>query len=82
MAQVVARIDDALADSVDQLIADGAAASRSDAVRQGLEFLTDRHRRARIADAIVRGYLAQPQTEDDGAWADDATVAMITDEPW
>jgi Arc/MetJ-type ribon-helix-helix transcriptional regulator len=81
MTQLVTRIDDHLASLVDELVADGVVESRSDAVRRGLTFLVDRHRRAQTAEAIVRGYTDQPQTEDEG-WSDDATLQMIRDEPW
>ena len=80
MAQLVTRIDDALARALDELVDDGAVASRSDAVRIGLERLIDRHRRDRIGARIVEGYTAI-QPDDDG-WSDEATLAMIAEEPW
>ena len=82
MAQLVTRVDDDAVDQIDALVEDGVAASRSDAVRQGLALLLDRHRRQRIADSIVAGYEAQPQTEEEVSWAEQAAVKMITDEPW
>lgn len=82
MAQLVTRIDNDLADSIDELIAEGVVESRSDAVRQGLRALIEQTRRRRTADAIAAGYADHPQTEDEVAWADQATVQMIADEPW
>jgi len=82
MTQLVTRVGDDLAAQVDQLVADGVVESRSEAVRRGLEMLVDRHRRAGIAAAIVAGYGARPQTEDDIGWADEATRRMIAEEPW
>ena len=82
MTQLVTRIDDQLAEDIDRLIADGIAESRSDAVRQGLRALIDQARRRRTAEAIVAGYTALPQTEEEGAWADEATRRMISEEPW
>jgi Arc/MetJ-type ribon-helix-helix transcriptional regulator len=82
MAQLVTRIDTTLAKSIDQLVADGVVESRSDAVRKGLHALIDQMRRRRTAEAIIAGYAHRPQTEDDVAWADQATVQMIADEPW
>ena len=82
MTQLVARIDNELAESIDQLIAEGVVESRSDAVRKGLHALIEQTRRRRTADAIIAGYTHHPQTEDDVAWADQATVRMIADEPW
>lgn len=82
MTQLVTRIDNDLAASIDELIAQGVVESRSDAVRQGLRALIDQTRRHRTADAIATGYADHPQTEDEVAWADQATVQMIADEPW
>lgn len=82
MAQLVTRVDDELVAAIDELVAAGAVASRSDAVRRGLEVLIDQARRARTADAIVSGYRAVPQTEDEWGWADELTVRMIGEEPW
>lgn len=76
------RIDDDLLAGVDALVADGVLASRSEAVRIGLRRVVDDHRRRRVADAIVAGYRAQPQTPGEIGWPDAATVAMIGDEAW
>ncbi len=82
MTQLVTRIDNDLAKSIDQLIAEGVVESRSDAVRKGLHALIEQTRRRRTAEAIIAGYTRQPQTDADVAWADEATVQMIADEPW
>ena len=82
MTQLVARIDNDLAENIDRLIAEGVVESRSDAVRKGLQALIEQTRRRRTADAIIAGYTNHPQTEDEVAWADRATVQMISDEPW
>jgi Arc/MetJ-type ribon-helix-helix transcriptional regulator len=82
MTQLVTRIDNELAESIDQLIAEGVVESRSDAVRKGLQALIEQTRRRRTAEAIIAGYTDHPQTDADVAWADKATVQMIADEPW
>ena len=82
MTQLVARIDDELAASVDELVAQGVVESRSDAVRWGLRMLIEQTRRRRTAAAIAAGYRAHPQTEEEVAWADEATIRMIAEEPW
>jgi metal-responsive CopG/Arc/MetJ family transcriptional regulator len=82
MAQLVTRIDDDLLAAVDELVAAGAVASRSEAVRVALKRLVDRHRRDQLGERIVAGYLAQPQEEHEGGWADEASVRMIAEEPW
>ncbi len=82
MTQLVTRVDPELVDGIDELIAEGVVESRSDAVRQGLRTLIEQTRRRRTAAAIITGYTHQPQTDHEVAWADEATVQMITDEPW
>lgn len=82
MAQLVTRVDDDLVRAVDDLVSAGVVASRSDAVRMGLESLIDRHRRGQIGAQIVDGYRAHPQSDAEGDWADEASVAMIAEEPW
>ena len=82
MTQLVTRVDEDLAFLVDELIAEGVVESRSDAVRQGLRVIIDQHRRRRTAEAIIGGYERHPQAENEIGWSDDATVAMIKDEPW
>jgi Arc/MetJ-type ribon-helix-helix transcriptional regulator len=82
MTQVVTRIDDKLVADLDDLVAEGRVASRSEAVRIGLEKLVDEHRRRQIGEEIVEGYRRQPQTEEELAGADEAARAMIEAEPW
>lgn len=82
MAQLVTRVDDALAAAVDQLVAAGVVGSRSEAVRLGLEQLVDRWRRAEIGAQIASGYRERPQSEAEVAWADESSVRMIAEEPW
>lgn len=82
MSQLVTRIDDDLARELDALVTEGVVRSRSDAVRQALEALVDRHRRRRRAEADIAAYTVHPQTEEDVGWADEATIRMIEEEPW
>lgn len=82
MTQIVTRVDEALATAVDRLVAEGVVASRSEAVRRGLEALIDRHERAMTGRTIANGYRRMPQTEAEIGWADDSTRRMITEEPW
>jgi Arc/MetJ-type ribon-helix-helix transcriptional regulator len=80
--QLVTRVPDALGEAVDGLVRAGVFSSRSDAVRAGLEAVVERERRAAIGSAIVDGYRRIPQEEDDLAWSDAASAAMIAEEPW
>jgi Arc/MetJ-type ribon-helix-helix transcriptional regulator len=82
MAQVVTRLDDRLMAEVDELVAEGVVANRSEAVRLGLERLVDEHQRRRVGALIVAAYRRLPQTEDELAGLDDATRALISEEPW
>ena len=82
MAQLVTRVDDELAAAVDELVAAGVVASRSEAVRLGLERLVDRHRRDQIGARIAEGYRRLPQTNGEVGWADESSVRMIAEEPW
>ncbi|MBA3245007.1 MAG: hypothetical protein H0T61_07495 [Actinobacteria bacterium] len=82
MLQIVTRVDDNLAREVDRLVQEGVVASRSAAVRLGLETLIERHRRHRIGRSIVDGYTRRPQTETEVGWTDEATTKMIADESW
>jgi hypothetical protein len=47
-----------------------------------LEVVVERERRRAVGRAIVEGYRQSPQDDDDLAWADAATAAMIAEEPW
>jgi len=82
MAQLVTRVADDLAAAVDQLVKAGVVASRSEAVRLGLEELVDRCRREEIGAQIARGYRERPQTDAEVAWADESSVRMIAEESW
>lgn len=82
MAQLVTRVSEELASAVDELVTAGVVASRSEAVRVGLERLVDRCRRDEIGAQIARGYRERPQDDAEVAWADDSTVRMIAEEPW
>ena len=80
--QLVTRVSDAVAEAVDDLVRAGVFGSRSEAVRAGLDAVVERERRAVVGRSIVEGYRRVPQDEDDLAWPDAATAAMIAEEPW
>ena len=82
MAQFVTRLEDSLADRVDSLVAAGVLRSRSEAVRLGLEELTDRLERERIGRQIVEGYQRVPETEDELEGIDEELEEMLAEEPW
>ena len=82
MTQLVTRVDDELVREIDQMVAAGEVASRSEAVRVALLDLIDRRRRERIGTQIVEAYRTRPQDEHEVGWSDDATSRMIAQEPW
>ena len=82
MIQIAVRLDDELVAQVDDLVRSGVVTSRSHAVRDGLRALVERQRRRAVGAAIVEGYRRLPQTGDEVAWSDQATAAMIAEEPW
>ncbi len=82
MAQFVTRLDDHLVEEVDELIADGLIATRSEAVRLALQRLVDQHRRRRIGEEIASAYSRVPQTEKELVGLAEATRALVHQEPW
>jgi metal-responsive CopG/Arc/MetJ family transcriptional regulator len=82
MAQVVTRLDDKLVADLDGLVTEGFVANRSEGVRVALEKLVEEQRRRRVGAEIVAGYERQPQTHDELAGLDEATRALIAEEPW
>jgi Arc/MetJ-type ribon-helix-helix transcriptional regulator len=82
MAQLVTRVDDRLLADVDALVSEGVAATRSDAVRLGLEALVEQHRRQRAGQTIADAYRRHPQNQEDVAGLDEATRALVAEEPW
>jgi Arc/MetJ-type ribon-helix-helix transcriptional regulator len=82
MRQLVVRLGDDLAAEVDAMVAEGAVANRSEAARLGLERLVDEHRRRQTGATIVAAYRRQPQTDDELAGLDEATRALVGEEPW
>ena len=82
MPQFVTRLDDRLVADVDSVIADGLVANRSEAVRLGLERLVDQHRRKQTGAQIANAYRQQPQTGEELSGLDEATRALVEEEPW
>jgi Arc/MetJ-type ribon-helix-helix transcriptional regulator len=82
MAQFVTRLEDALAERIDTLVAAGVFESRSEAVRVGLERLVDELERERIGRQIVEGYRRVPETDEELRRAEEAGRRLIAEEPW
>lgn len=73
MPQFITRVDDQLAESVDELVTDGLVSNRSDAVRRALRQMVDQHRRSKMGNQIADACVLAPQTESELGWADAAT---------
>jgi Arc/MetJ-type ribon-helix-helix transcriptional regulator len=82
MAQLVTRINEKLADQVDELVRQGVAASRSEVVRMGLEQLIERHRREQVGRTIAEAYRRVPQSVGETVGIVEATRALIEEEQW
>ncbi len=82
MAQLVTRVDDELVARLDEMVEGGEVRSRSDAVRSALEQMLDKRRRRLEGEAIVDGYLRQPETEEEMRWAEQNLRDMVAEEPW
>lgn len=82
MTQIAVKLPEHLVAAVDQLVADGAFASRSAAVRRGLEDMVDRQRRSRIDREFAEGFRRSPDTAQELADATRLAVGAIDDEPW
>jgi len=80
--EVSARFNDAEVLALDELVADGLAASRPDAIRLAVAQLHERHRRSKLGRAIADAYRAAPQTDDDDASALANANALTEAEPW
>lgn len=80
--QVAVRFaDDELA-TLDELVSDGVAPTRSDVLRMALAELADRARRRRVAEAIIQSYRDTPPTDEEDAWAAANAHRMVEAEPW
>lgn len=82
MAQLVARVDDGVVAEVDDLVAAGVLASRSEAMRIGLQELVEKHRKRIVGERIADAYRRQPQTDEELASLDASTRALVEEEPW
>lgn len=82
MPQLVTRISHELAADLDRLVKERSVASRSEAVRLGLEALIEARRRASIGQLIADGYRRIPPEDGLDVWAGAAGSALIEAEPW
>lgn len=68
--QIPVRIPEEDADRLDAIVASGRYASRSDALRQGLDRILREERDREIVESYRRAYAEHPQEESEiGIWA-------------
>lgn len=80
--QVAVRLPDDLAESLEELVAQGRFETKADAIRSALEALIDAERRRRVGELIADGYRRIPQDDDEVAAARRAAIRSIREEPW
>jgi Arc/MetJ-type ribon-helix-helix transcriptional regulator len=80
--QIAVRIPDALAESLDELVASQRFESKAEAVRTALEALVEAERRRRVGELIAEGYRRIPQDDDEVDAATKAAIRSIHEEPW
>lgn len=71
--QVPVRLTDEDVSALDKAVAEGRFASRSDALRTGLELVLREEREREIDEAYRRGYAEHPQE----AWVGEAGLAVL-----
>ena len=79
---VPTRFSDDELSTIDQLVADGVAANRSEVIRHAVDHLADSVRRARTGEAIAASYRSEPQTVDDDTAAMANAIALTEAEAW
>jgi Arc/MetJ-type ribon-helix-helix transcriptional regulator len=82
MTQIAVKLPDELVERVDRLVEAGTVASRSQAVRRGLEVLLRSEERRLVDAAFADGFARLPETEDEMAEATRLAIDSIEDEPW
>lgn len=80
--QIAVKLPDRLVAEIDELVAGGSFASRSEAVRHSIEALVRRAEREHIDRSFVDGFRRYPESDDEMADATRLGLDAINDEPW
>ena len=80
--QIAVRIPRSLLSDLDDLVDSGIYQSRAEAVRAGIEAVTELEHQRRIDSAIVDGYTRQPPTDAEDRAAVASLRDAILEEPW
>lgn len=80
--QIAVKVPDELLGEVDRLVERGAFASRSQAIRSGLEAVVGSQRRRDLDQRYRDSFASLPETDEELADARRLAVDSIRDEPW
>ena len=80
--QIAVKLSESLIGAVDALVADGRFASRSEAVRRGLDHVVAQARADRIDRAFADGFQRVPERPEELRDARRLAIEAIADEPW
>jgi len=80
--QIAVKLPDELVGELDRLVEQGAFASRSQAIRAGLETMVTARRRAELERRYQEAIAQIPETKEEIAEATRLAVDAINDEPW
>jgi Arc/MetJ-type ribon-helix-helix transcriptional regulator len=80
--QIVVRLQDALAESLEELVASGRFETKAEAIRTALEVLVEAERRGRVGALIADAYRRVPQDDQEVEAATRAAIRSIHGEPW
>ena len=72
--------DDILKDIEDERLAAGE--TRSEFFRRAVKAYFQNKRKREDIERYVRGYLKQPETEEELAWVEAASQAVLAEYPW
>jgi Arc/MetJ-type ribon-helix-helix transcriptional regulator len=80
--QIAVKLPDSTVLAVDRLVRDGTFASRSAAVRAGLDLVLQHGREEAIDRAFADGFARLPDTDEELAVAEGLARRSIEEEPW
>jgi Arc/MetJ-type ribon-helix-helix transcriptional regulator len=80
--QVPTRFDETELAELDELVASGAAETRSELIRAAVHQMHEIHRRRAVGALIAAAYRLQPQGSMDDEWAMANANALTEAEPW
>ena len=80
--QLAVRLSDELLAGLDDVVSQGRQPTRTAAIRAAVAASSRSSAARAVGEAIVRGYGAHPQTDEEFAVAEAAALRSIEEEPW